>query len=179
MSFGKVIAYLTFPGVIVHELAHATMCKLCGVRIHEICYFQLIRGDVGSVGYVLHDRPKHFWQQVLISFAPLAINTLAGAVIAMPSAMAVTAFWEGSAVDWVLMWLGVSIAMHSFPSTGDAASIWQAIWEKEVPWTSKLVAVPLVVVIYAGSLASFLWLDVVYGVVVATLLPWWIAYLLA
>jgi len=62
-----------------------------------------------------------------------------------------------------LIWIAVSIAMHSFPSTGDASSIWQAVWEKGAPVSARLVGTPLVALIFAEAIGSVFWLDLLYG----------------
>ena len=71
----------------------------------------------------------------------------------------------------VLMWLAVSIAMHSFPSTGDASSIWQAVWEKGAPISVRLVGTPLVALIFVGAIGSVFWLDLLYGIGVVFGIP--------
>ena len=37
---GFVISIITFPGVIVHELAHQLFCRWCKVPVYEVKYFQ-------------------------------------------------------------------------------------------------------------------------------------------
>ena len=37
---GFIISILTFPGVIVHELAHQICCYICGIKVYEVKYFQ-------------------------------------------------------------------------------------------------------------------------------------------
>jgi hypothetical protein len=44
----------------------------------------------------------------------------------------------------VLIWLAVSMAMHSFPSTGDAKGIWRTVFDKSCPIMPKIVAIPIV-----------------------------------
>jgi hypothetical protein len=77
------------------------------------------------------------------------------------------------------MWLGVSIAMHAFPSTGDAAAMWKALTSNKVPALAKIVGMPLVVVIYIGAMGSIFWLDAIYGVGVALAVPKLLVWLLA
>jgi hypothetical protein len=61
--------------------------------------------------------------------------------------------------------------MHAFPSTGDANAIWQAMKDKDTkPWV-KLIGYPIVGLIYLGSIGSFFWLDLLYGIAVAVFLP--------
>lgn len=70
-----------------------------------------------------------------------------------------------------LMWLAVSIAMHSFPSTGDAKSIWAAVWHREAPVLTKVIGTPLVGLIVIGAIGSIFWLDLIYGVGVVVGIP--------
>jgi hypothetical protein len=69
------------------------------------------------------------------------------------------------------LWLAISIAMHSFPSTGDARSIWDAVWTKGAPITARIVGSPLVAIIYLGALGSIFWLDALYGAAVVLGIP--------
>jgi hypothetical protein len=61
--------------------------------------------------------------------------------------------------------------MHSFPSTGDANSIWRRIWSRGSPMLSRIVGTPLVAIIYLGALGSFFWLDLAYGIGISWVLP--------
>ncbi|MEZ0327416.1 MAG: DUF3267 domain-containing protein [Fimbriimonas sp.] len=176
---GFIITWFTFPGVIVHELAHALFCRLFGVNIYAVCYFRFATGFGQPAGYVIHEPSQKPWHDVLIGIGPFFVNTILGALIAMPGAIPVLQFGSGDALDWLIMWLGVSIAMHSFPSTGDAASIWQTVKSEGTPFHTKLWAVPLVGLIYAGAVGSMFWLDLIYGIAVAGLLPKLIVDLLA
>lgn len=56
---GIIISLVTFPGVIIHELAHKVFCYLFGVRVYEVVYFQ-VKDLSAPVGYVLHDPPQNF-----------------------------------------------------------------------------------------------------------------------
>lgn len=162
---GFLISIITFPGVIVHEMAHLFFCRLYGVQVHEVCYFRL--GN--PAGYVIHGEPAKSWHHLMIGVGPFFVNTLLGFLLALPLALdlALPAQW----MIPVLGWLAISIAMHSFPSSGDAASIWSASWSKGTPIWMKLLSVPLVGFIYLLAIGSVLWLDLAYGVAVAIFLP--------
>jgi len=165
---GFVISLLTFPGVIVHEYAHQLFCRLTGVAVIEVCYFRL--GNPS--GYVKHEIPKKASQNIWIGIGPFFVNTLIGALIAMPAAIQIIKFKDYSNIlNLFLAWLGISIAMHSFPSTGDAASIWKSIWKKETGVLLKLIGTPIVALIYICSIGSFFWLDLLYGIGVALVIP--------
>ena len=156
---GFLISIATFPGVIVHEFAHVVFCKFTDTRVLKVCYFR-----VGNpAGYVIHEQPSTVWRHILIGIGPFFVNTLLGfmlGIIALPMHIN---FDPLTAAQLILLWLGVSIAMHSFPSTGDAKSIWQAVWSKAAPMSARLIGTPLVLVIFIGATGSIIWLDAVYG----------------
>jgi putative zincin peptidase len=171
---GFVITLLTFPGVIVHELAHQLFCRWFKVPVFKVVYFQL--GN--PAGYVLHEPPKSKAQGILISIGPFIINTVVGALISLPAALPVFTFNTAGPQDYLLIYLGVSIAMHAFPSRGDANVIWEAMKEESTPLWVKIIGYPVVGLIYLGALGSFFWLDLLYGIGVAVGLPHLLIYLL-
>ncbi|UEG53177.1 DUF3267 domain-containing protein [Mucilaginibacter daejeonensis] len=172
---GILITLLTFPGVIVHELAHQLFCRWFKVPVFEVVYMR-----VGNpAGYVLHEKVNNKWQNMMISVGPFILNSLLGALIALPAALPVFKLNNANPLDYVLIYLGVSIAMHAFPSTGDATNIWEDVKEADTPLLVKLVGYPVVGLIYLGSLGSFFWLDLAYGIAIAIGLPNLIIALLA
>ncbi len=172
---GFLISFLTFPGVIVHELAHQLFCRYYKVPVFKVVYFQM--GN--PAGYVLHEVPQSKWHSIVISIGPFVVNTLIGAIISLPAALPVFKFNNATLLDYVLIYLGVSIAMHAFPSTGDGKSIWNAIREPGTPLWIRIIGYPVIGLIYLGSLGSFFWLDLLYGIAVAVGLPNLIVWLLA
>jgi hypothetical protein len=164
---GFIISWLTFPGVIVHEWAHLVFCRLTDTPVHEVCYFRF--GN--PAGYVIHEQPDSVWHHILIGIGPLLVNSLIGL------AMGLLLFGLGARVEQlplvsgILFWLAISIAMHSFPSTGDAKSIWQAVWSEGAPISARLVGSPLVGLIFLGAIGSIFWLDVIYGCCIVIFLP--------
>lgn len=160
---GVIISMLTFPGVIVHELAHQLFCRLYKVPVFKVVYFQM----ENPVGYVMHEPPREKWKNIMIAVGPFIVNSVLGAIIALPAAIPVFKLENGSFLDFVLIYLGISIAMHAFPSTGDAQSILQTIQGKDTRSWVKIIGYPIVGLIYLGSLGSFFWLDLLYGIAIA------------
>jgi Putative zincin peptidase len=157
---GFIITWLTFPGVVIHELAHQAFCIWTGTRVIKVCYFRF--GN--PAGYVLHEVPSSTWKHILIGIGPLFINTAAGFGLGL----AAEPFRStGDDVLYgILIWLAVAVAMHSFPSTGDAQSIWTSLWKRPAPLLARLIGTPLVGLIYLGAFGSVFWLDLAYGVLV-------------
>lgn len=176
---GVLISIVTFPGVIVHEIAHQLFCRLFGVAVFDVKYFK----TGNPAGYVVHEKPKNAYQHIMIGIGPFFVNTILGALIMLPVAIPwfkLGAFSSGNVfVNQFLAWLGVSIAMHSFPSTGDAKSMLQEIKSKETPILAKVLGYPIVLLIYIGAIGSVVWLDLVYGIAVAAIIPNLIISLLA
>jgi Putative zincin peptidase len=164
---GYLVATATFPGVIVHEFAHKLFCILTKTRVLDVCYFR-----VGTPsGYVIHEPASTVWKSILIAVGPLFANSIIGFLIGMFAGLF---FYRLSGLPFlgaILAWVAVSVAMHAFPSTGDAQVIWKAIWTKGAPLPPRLVGTPVVAVIYLGAIGSAFWLDVIYGAMIAILLP--------
>lgn len=165
---GVYMALITFPGVVVHEFAHQLFCRLCGVAIFDVKYFQM----ADPVGYVQHEPVKKPIHQLLISVGPFIVNNILALALAFPASIPVFMFNDGSPFDFLLLYLGLSIAMHAFPSTTDAKVMWEAIWHgKDTPRWLKIITVPITGLIYAGAMGSVIWLDLVYGMGIAFGLP--------
>ena len=130
---GIAITLLTFPGVIVHELAHQLFCRWYKVPVFKVVYFQA----KNPAGYVLHEVPQRKWQTIMISIGPFFINTIVAALIAMPAALPVFRFNSGNIGDYLLIYLSISIGMHAFPSTGDAQSIINVMKDTTTPMWLK------------------------------------------
>lgn len=165
---GSIIAAFTFPGVVIHELAHYLFCRYFKVPVYQVCYFRF--GN--PAGYVIHQEPDNWLHNVLIAAGPFFLNSVLGAIISFPSALSVYEFDGHSPVaDSVLVWLGVSIAMHAIPSTVDAKSMWQSVSGGGAPWLAKIVVAPVVGLIYVLSYGSIVWLNLIYGISVISALP--------
>lgn len=171
---GWLVTLVTAPGVVVHEYAHAKLCRWADVPILEVCYFRL--GD--PPGYVLHGEPESYRDTYLISVAPFLVNTLiAGLLFVVIPLLATGAGGVGEAGTggWVVWWLGISIAAHAFPSTGDAKAVWTDTKKHYRSSPLALVGLPIVGIIYLANLLSIFWFDFIYALglylVVATVLP--------
>ncbi len=170
---GCLISLLTFPGVVVHEMGHLIFCRLFGLSVHKVCYFRF--GN--PAGYVIHEQPCSYGQGFWVSVGPLVISTLIAAAVGFPVGMLVIHHGAPELRHWVLGWLAVSIGMHAFPSTGDAANLWRAstssLFKGNVP---ALIGFPVVILLYLANILSFLWFDAIYAVAVILAVPWLIIH---
>ncbi|SFC40337.1 metalloprotease family protein [Clostridium uliginosum] len=161
------ISILTFPGVIVHEIAHQIFCRLMRVPVYEVKYFQL----TNPCGYVSHEPSDKPLKVFLISIGPFLVNTILGAIFTLPATIEFFQFRNStSLINIFLGWIGISILMHAFPSTGDAKVMINSILKNdEVSVIVKILILPVIGIIYIGSWGSVVWLDLVYAVAIATL----------
>lgn len=75
-------------------------------------------------------------------------------------------------VNLLLAWLGFSILMHAFPSTGDAKNmVTQILKNPGVGILPKILSAPVIGLIYVGAFGSIFWLDLIYAAAVAMLIP--------
>ena len=164
---GLLVSIATFPGIIVHEFAHDLFCKLTKTPVQEVCYFQI--GN--PAGYVIHELPSNVWKHILIGIGPLIVNSLIGIAMGFAAIFMQIDYYHLTALGAAYLWLAISIAMHSFPSTGDADSIMNAIWSQGAPITARLLGTPLVLVLRLGAACSVIWLDAIYGFILVVGLP--------
>jgi hypothetical protein len=165
---GELIALVTFPGVIIHEMAHMLFCRLSKVAVLDVCYFRF--GN--PAGYVVHEEPRNFGAAFLISVGPFIVNSLLCIVLCFPAFVPVRIFDRADPVSYFLLWLGLSIGMHAFPSTQDAKVLWKqaSIAAKRLN-PLAILSFPLVVIIYVANSGSFFWLDLIYGAAIGLGLP--------
>lgn len=166
---GIIVSVVTFPGVIIHELAHQIFCRLMRVPVYEVKYFQFSN----PCGYVLHEATQDPLKTFLISTGPFLINTLIGMIILSPAAIDLIIFKDYSnPLNLLLGWIGFSTLMHAFPSTGDAKVLVNNILKnKNVNVLVKLIVAPVIGLIYVGAIGSVVWLDAIYAAAIAMIIP--------
>ncbi|WP_254861842.1 metalloprotease family protein [Halovivax gelatinilyticus] len=160
---GALVTFVTFPGVVAHELAHEKTCDWSGVPVFEVCYFRF--GN--PAGYVVHAEPAKYRHAVAISLAPFAFNSIlavsafAGLALLLPEGSSLS---QIGYVEVIVCWLGLSFGMHAFPSSGDASALWgqtKSRWRRS---PSALLGVPVIALIYVVNVLSALWLDLFYAI---------------
>lgn len=175
---GILIAVLTFPGVMVHELAHQLFCRICRIPVYEVKYFQF----ANPCGYVLHEPTDNPVKNFLTAMGPFFVNTITGMLIVLPASINLFYFSSLHVMqieNLLLAWLGISILMHAFPSKGDADSMVQSILKNSaVSFPVKIFVAPFIGLVYLGTIGSVVWLDLVYAVAMAMAGPYLILQLI-
>ena len=108
---------LTFPGVMLHESAHAIFCKLFRLKIFRISFFRF--GTLS--GFVEHEEPRSISSAFGVSIGPLVINSIVAMFIAYWS----TYYGVNSPWFYLLIWLAFSFGSQALPSDQDANNIVQ------------------------------------------------------
>lgn len=165
---GPVIAALTFPGVIVHEAAHLFFCRHFKLQVYQVCFFRF--GNPS--GYVVHERTENFTAMFFVSMGPFLVNTLLCVLFCTAAFLPV---WELRVLDplaYFFYWLGLSIGMHSFPSTQDLSNLWE-----HAPKLAKqgnplaILSLPLAGILVVLNFGRVIWADLGYGIAVGVLGP--------
>jgi hypothetical protein len=165
---GFLVALVTFPGVIVHEAAHMFFCKIRKVAILDVCFLQ----PRNPAGYVIHEEVKDFTTSFLVAVGPLIINSALCFVICFPAYLPMQAFDVKHPLYYVLLWLGVSIGMHAFPSNQDARNLLDHAKRAAKSLNPlAILSFPLVAAIYVANLLTIFWLDYAYGIFLGIGLP--------
>jgi hypothetical protein len=165
---GFLVTWATFPGVIVHEAAHMLFCKLRHVAVLDVCFFRF--GN--PAGYVAHEEIDNFSSAFLVCIGPFLINSLLCILICFPAFLPMKVFGVEEPLSYFLLWLGVSIGMHAFPSTQDAnVLLVQAKKAVRSLHPLAILSFPLVLVIYTVNVLSIFWADFFYGVFLGLGLP--------
>ena len=136
---------------------------------------QVVLFRIGSpAGFVAHAAPRLLRQHLAISSGPLLVSSaLATALFALAMRLALgrpAAWWPFAVL--VAIWLGWSVALEAWPSTGDAQALRRSAAAQLRQWNlGALLALPLAWLLlvanrsrrigghwaYAGLLAAAAW----------------------
>jgi hypothetical protein len=165
---GFLVTILTFPGVIVHEAAHMLFCKMRGIAVFDVCFFRF----ENPCGYVVHEKIDDFTSAFLVSVGPFILNSFLCIFICLPAYLPMQVFNIQEPLSLVLMWLGLSIGMHAFPSNQDAANLFAQSKEAAASLNPlAILSFPLVLVIFVANVASIFWADLFYALALGIGLP--------
>ncbi|MBX9670677.1 MAG: metalloprotease family protein [Candidatus Obscuribacterales bacterium] len=164
ITASRLLALLTFPGIIVHELAHRLCCDIFKVRVFEVCFFRL--GD--PAGFVIHERPPSLSVACVITLAPLLFNSVVSVLIGVTVGIDLFTLCSQLTIQQILrLWLALSIGMHALPSAEDLRALRIELEQNEKTrgianvFDSVIKPIPLV-----KGLLNILWFDLLYAITV-------------
>lgn len=166
---GWLISVATFPGVIVHEIAHRFFCDIAKVPVYSICYFRF--GNPS--GYVTHGEVKGIKNAFLISIGPLIINSLLCMILTLPLTfpMFILNAESMNPALGILAWIGFSIGMHAFPSNQDMKNFVHEVRTTKKKGILYLIALPSALLVKIANILRIVWFDLFYAIGISAILP--------
>lgn len=146
------ITIFSIPGIIAHEFGHKLFCDMFNVKVHKVRYFAF----KNPPGFVIHDQPKGFTQTFFITAGPFIFNTLLAILFAKFSMI----------YSLMFAWFSISIASQSFPSKGDAKSLWKETNRHVRKNILAIVGYPISGLLMLVNMLKSFWVDLVYGILV-------------
>jgi hypothetical protein len=118
------IALATFPGIIIHEIAHRFFCDVFNVDVYHIRYFIPL---MQKAGHVVHAPTDNLCHRFFIGAGPLIINSLVCMILTFPAGciyyldveFAKNSSFIVPTLYAILSWIGYSIGIHAMPSDQD------------------------------------------------------------
>jgi len=155
---GFVISTLTFPGVILHEMAHKFFCDYYGVAVFKVEYFRIS----SKAGHVIHEPifdPDH---NAAIGLAPLVVNSIACMVLLTPYvfiwSFGTSFMWQVGFWDMFLIWVGISCGLSALPSKADLKHV-----SKDISAVYAFASVTAKGFNFLESLGAMLWMFLLTG----------------
>jgi len=115
MELNEIMHILFFPGIVLHECAHALACLFLGVSIKKIKFI----GKSG--GYIVHEDSKDY-KIIIISLFPFIFNILIALICARLIKITTEPFYV-----LLLIWIGIGALFFSVPSNQDTDNSFDAI----------------------------------------------------
>lgn len=168
---GELIALITFPGVIIHEMAHQLACDIFYVPIYEVNYFRPLDA---TAGHVRHADTRNFYTSFLIGVAPFVVNSIVCVIFTLAQGIVFlydTSFSESLSLDtilrMILYWAGLSIGFNAIPSKQDLS-----LWNKANSYAGKLCVI-LIRVFFWPFNTNFIGpiMSLLYAVTLSMVLP--------
>lgn len=163
---GELIALITLPGVVLHEIAHRLACDILKVPVYAVKYFSI---SSQRSGYVVHHETNNFYKSFLIGFAPLIVNSTLCILLTLPKSFALHTLGYSSlqsceSIAWLI---GITFGANAFPSNKDLKNILST-----ANGIQYVLVSPLIFFVTIGNFLSFLWFDFIYALGISLLLPW-------
>ena len=163
---GKILMFLTFPGAIFKTIIKIIYCRIFRVAVIDMKYF-----DAKTLsGYIEHEIPKKFIHQVNMVMLPFITGTLLGIFISFPGTVGIYDQGVFHLFYFMLVWLGLSVVIHSIPKIEYAQKMLKRLWSRETGFFTKLICTPFLTVLYiANALTYSEIISVISGLVVVYL----------
>lgn len=156
------INLVSFPGVMVHEIAHHLFCDIARVPVRKAVYYKVF----SPYGYVDHIDAPDLKSSFMITVGPFMVASLLCAALTFPTFSMLSLKDYGAALSGlplVLFWLGISIGMHAFPGKEELAEFAKQIKTGGGSPPLYLLSSALQIFFALARLGRFLWFDAIYA----------------
>lgn len=155
-----IFGFLTMPGAVFHAFAEHLLCKILRIPVEDTAYLHCSE----QFGHVEHKPVLQAGKGFALCFVPGLILFLCGAVTAGTAAVQLFAIGvtpivlttgKVSAlfiVCCVLLYAGICMLCHVFPSYEDALYLWES--RDEASAAAKIILTPLAACMRAGAFLS-------------------------
>ena len=123
----RMVNYLTFPGVVHHELSHALLVILTGGRITELALFKPDGNTLGHVSWQARGGLiRRSIQKTFCAIAPVVLGSVSTGAMAyyINGHMGTLPLWQLC----LLIYLAVSVFLHMTMSPQDLSVMWSGIF---------------------------------------------------
>lgn len=134
----QLVSLTSFPGVIVHELAHAITALCLRGSITQFTLFRL-GNPSGYIRYAIHPDASHQnLRYFLIGAAPLVVNTILAYYLISPlfnlaSVVSLLTSPLAAPLESLKVWLGMSLLLHAVPSVQDLSTVPVTLPNTDIP----------------------------------------------
>lgn len=122
--------YVTFPGIVIHELSHLIFAVITGAEVRDISFFE---DDDGRLGHVT-TRARGPWfivaiQYTLIAIAPVIVGLTLGFLLLRY----IFAEQHSLGMNIGLWYLIICLINHSTMSKSDIEGYFRGVWIFVIP----------------------------------------------
>lgn len=154
LIIGYVFRIITFPGMMLDAWLNDMICRFLEIEDYEVHYFSIDKESIE-----LKSIPDKYSQLFTLCFVPFVLMSL----------VAIYLFHLGvnrfPGAETVFLWLGASIAVHSFPNGAYGYILWT---ESRVQIRNRdylgILGLLLAGITRLANLLRIVWLDLLYAV---------------
>lgn len=164
----ELIALLTFPGSIIHEVCHKFFCDLLRIRVYKVCYF---RYD-DTYSYLIHEPATNLRDALLILICPFLLCTLLCMILTFPAELISVKLSAPFTLNtFLLLWVGISIGMNAFPTNHAITEFQKTIQSHPAKPYIYLIANGFAILLQFIQFLRKLWIDLLYAILIMNVLP--------
>lgn len=172
-ALGYIATIVTFPGIIIKVLFQDIAYRLMNIPVYTIKYAYM-NNETGETGQLDAEIIENYGKNLFAALFPLFINSVLGFVLSLPSLYNIVFIEAAGVLDYILLWLGISIAANAFPTS----ALIEHIHQKTHFYVSNGIMAlyllyPLIWLMQLVKGLRLFWLECLYGVIVGFLLPLW------